>query len=70
MLGNGTWLGDEALDERELEATAPSRWLAATSCVFMLTGDALSAWERLDDRPARELVGLRDLMDRPSQFGA
>lgn len=35
---------------------------------FRLDPEALDAWERINQRPARPLKGLRALMDRPSPF--
>lgn len=35
---------------------------------FRLDSAALEAWERINQRPARSLKGLRALMDRPSPF--
>ncbi len=35
---------------------------------FRLDLDALDAWERINQQPARSLKGLRALMDRPSPF--
>jgi uncharacterized protein (DUF1778 family) len=35
---------------------------------FRLGTAALDAWERINERPARSLKGLRELMDRPSPF--
>ncbi len=35
---------------------------------FCLDPEALDAWERMNERPARPLKGLRALMDRPSPF--
>lgn len=35
---------------------------------FRLEPEALEAWERINQRPARSLKGLRALMDRPSPF--
>jgi len=35
---------------------------------FRLDPEALDAWERTNQRPARSLKGLRELMDRPSPF--
>lgn len=35
---------------------------------FVLDDTALSAWDEINSRPARELSGLRDLMKRPSPF--
>ncbi|AFY29111.1 DUF1778 domain-containing protein [Cyanobium gracile] len=36
--------------------------------VFRLDPEALDAWERINQRPARSLKGLRELMGRPSPF--
>jgi uncharacterized protein (DUF1778 family) len=35
---------------------------------FVLDDDALEAWEAINSRPARDLPGLRRLMERPSPF--
>jgi uncharacterized protein (DUF1778 family) len=35
---------------------------------FRLDPEALEAWERINQRPARSLKGLRALMERPSPF--
>jgi uncharacterized protein (DUF1778 family) len=35
---------------------------------FSLDDDAVTAWERINAQPARELPGLRKLMERPSPF--
>ena len=35
---------------------------------FRLDSEALDAWERINERPARPLKGMRALMDRPSPF--
>ncbi|MCP9900561.1 DUF1778 domain-containing protein [Cyanobium sp. Cruz CV13-4-11] len=35
---------------------------------FHLNPEALDAWDRINQRPARSLKGLRALMDRPSPF--
>lgn len=35
---------------------------------FELDPEALAAWEEINDRPARDLPGLRALMERPSPF--
>jgi uncharacterized protein (DUF1778 family) len=35
---------------------------------FRLDPQALAEWERINQRPARSLKGLRALMDRPSPF--
>ncbi len=35
---------------------------------FVLSSDVAHAWEELNRRPARDLVGLRRLLERPSPF--
>ena len=35
---------------------------------FALDPEALAAWEAINSRRARDLPGLRDLMERPSPF--
>ena len=35
---------------------------------FELDDEALAAWEAINDRPARDLPGLRRLMERSSPF--
>jgi len=35
---------------------------------FSLSADAAEEWESINARPARELAGLRRLMERPSPF--
>ena len=35
---------------------------------FRLEPEALDAWERINQRPPRSLMGLRELMNRPSPF--
>jgi hypothetical protein len=35
---------------------------------FTLDRDALDAWESVNEAPARDLPGLRELFDRPSPF--
>lgn len=35
---------------------------------FALPADAAEEWESINARPARELAGLRRLMERPSPF--
>lgn len=37
---------------------------------FVLTDDQATAWEALNDRPARDLPSLRGLLQRPSPFGS
>lgn len=35
---------------------------------FVLDEEAWRAWEQINERPARELAGLRELIGRPSPF--
>lgn len=35
---------------------------------FTLSPDAVAEWESINERPARELPGLRRLMEQPSPF--
>ena len=35
---------------------------------FVLAADAAAEWDAINARPARELAGLRGLLDRPSPF--
>ncbi len=35
---------------------------------FSLSAEAAAEWESINTRPARELAGLRRLMERPSPF--
>ncbi len=45
-----------------------SRRVLADRTEFVLTPEAQAEWEAVNDRPARDLPGLRRLMDRPSPF--
>lgn len=45
-----------------------SRQVLADRDRFVLTSEAASQWEKMNEIPARELVGLRRLMSRPSPF--
>ena len=50
--------------------TTAARLLLADRTEFVLSPEAASAWEAINERPARDLPGLRDLMQRPSPFVA
>ena len=50
--------------------TTAARQLLADRTEFVLSPEAASAWEAINERPARDLPGLRDLMQRPSPFVA
>jgi len=47
--------------------TAAHRVLADRT-EFFLSAEAAGAWEAINERPARDLPGLRELMQRPSPF--
>lgn len=47
---------------------AASRRVLADRTEFSLGVEAQQAWEVINRRPARSLVGLRELMARPSPF--
>ncbi len=49
-------------------ATEAARQVLADRDRFVLDDDARAEWERINRRPARELAGLRRLMDRPTPF--
>jgi uncharacterized protein (DUF1778 family) len=45
-----------------------SRQVLADRDHFALDREAASQWDKLNEMPARELAGLRHLMNRPSPF--
>ena len=49
-------------------ASVAARRILADRDRIHLSGDALAAWEAVNDRRARDLPGLRELMSRPSPF--
>lgn len=49
-------------------AVQAARRVLAEREQFILSPRAQGAWEAINDGPARELPGLRDLMRRPSPF--
>jgi len=49
-------------------AVQAAQRLLADRDEFVLDADALEAWEAINSRPARDLPGLRRLMERPSPF--
>lgn len=48
--------------------TVAARQVLADRTRFVLDEDALARWEAVNDRPARDLPGLRALLARPSPF--
>jgi len=45
-----------------------SRQVLADRDRFVLSSEAVSQWDKMNEMPARELEGLRRLMSRPSPF--
>jgi len=52
----------------ESSLVAAAQRVLADRTRFRLSVDALAAWEEINARPARELAGIRRLMQRPSPF--
>lgn len=48
--------------------TDAARQVLADRDRFVLDADAAAEWDRINRRPAKELVGLKRLMRRPSPF--
>lgn len=48
--------------------TLAAQRVLADRTAFVLDEDAQAAWQAINDRPARDLAGLRKLMARPSPF--
>ena len=48
--------------------TVAARRVLADRTEFSLNSESLRAWEKINQRPARDLTGLRELMQRPSPF--
>lgn len=49
-------------------ATTAARQVLADRTEFVLSPEAAAAWEAINALPARDLPGLRELMQRPSPF--
>ncbi len=60
--------GTDLTDFVVSHACEAARQVLADRDRFDLDAAALLAWERLNDRPARELEGVRRLMERTSPF--
>lgn len=60
--------GTDLTDFVVSSASEAARRVLAERERFTLDADALEAWEEVNARPARDLPGLRRLMDRPSPF--
>jgi uncharacterized protein (DUF1778 family) len=48
--------------------TVAARRVLADRTEFLLNPDSQLAWEKINQRQARDLAGLRELMERPSPF--
>jgi len=48
--------------------TVAARRVLADRSEFVLDPDSQQAWEKINRRRARDLLGLRELMHRPSPF--
>lgn len=60
--------GTDLTDFVMTNLTAAARRALADRSDFTLDTRAREAWEKVNGRPARDLVGLRELMARPSPF--
>lgn len=60
----GTGLTDFVVSKLRLAAHEA----LADRTVFVLDAEAQRVWEEMNERPARDLPGLRGLMSRPSPF--
>lgn len=60
--------GTRLTDFAESSLVSAAQRVLANRTQFTLTEAQLSQWEAINARPARELPGLRRLMDRPSPF--
>ena len=58
--------GSSLTEFAEASLTAAAQRVLADRHRFTLSAEALSAWEQINARPARELPGVRRLMQRPS----
>lgn len=61
--------GTDLTDFVVTHASDAARRVLADRDQFVLDPAALQAWEAINARPARDLPGLRRLMQRPSPFG-
>ena len=52
----------------ETSLIAAAQRILADRNQFTLSAEATAAWDQINARPARDLPGLRRLMDRPTPF--
>jgi uncharacterized protein (DUF1778 family) len=60
--------GTDLTDLVVAHAAAAAQRVPADGDEFVLGASTLAAWEEINARPARDLPGLRRLMQRPSPF--
>ncbi len=60
--------GTNLTDFAEASLTAAAQRVLADRDRFILPAEALAEWEAINSRSARELIGLRKLMERPTPF--
>ncbi|MDA8185635.1 MAG: DUF1778 domain-containing protein [Actinomycetota bacterium] len=61
-------MGTDLTDFVVSQATDAARRVLADRDHFVLDPKAALAWEEINSRPARDLPGLRRLVERPSPF--
>lgn len=60
--------GSNLTDFAEVSLVLAAQRVMADREQFVLSERAASEWEAINSRPARDLPGLRGLMERPSPF--
>jgi uncharacterized protein (DUF1778 family) len=60
--------GSNLTDFAEASLVLAAQRVMADRTHFVLSEEAAREWDAINDRPARELPGLRRLMERPSPF--
>jgi len=60
--------GSSLTEFAEASLTEAAQRVLADRTRFALTPEALSTWEQVNARPARELPGVKRLMERASPF--
>jgi uncharacterized protein (DUF1778 family) len=60
--------GSNLTDFAEASLVQAAQRVMADRTRFVLSEEAAREWDAINDRPARELPGLRRLMERPSPF--
>jgi uncharacterized protein (DUF1778 family) len=60
--------GSTLTDFAEASLTAAAQRILADRDRFALSAKALAQWETINAGPARDLPGVRRLMDRPTPF--